>query len=155
MKRIIPIILTILIQIAAGADPCPAGQASNNVSGKIVVTVANIKVPEGGNLVVSMYAEKENWLKTEKAWITEVVSVVGDSMTVEFTDLPYDSIYAVAVIHDKNKNGKLDMRKFPWPKPKEGAGVSNNRFGFGPPDYDDAILRLTVPVLEIRIEMRY
>ncbi len=155
MKRIIPIILTILIQIAAAADPCPAGQASNIASGKIVVTVANVKSGEGGNLIVSLYAEKENWLKTEKARITEVVSIDGDSLLVEFTDLPYDSIYAVAVIHDKNMNGKLDMRKFPWPKLKEGAGVSNNKFGFGPPDYDDAVLRLDGPVLGIRIEMRY
>ena len=155
MKRIIPIILTILIQIAAAADPCQAGQASNIASGKIVVTVANVKSAEGGNLIVSLYAEKENWLKTEKARITEVVSIDGDSLLIEFTDLPYDSIYAVAVIHDKNKNGKLDMRKFPWPKPKEGAGVSNNKFGFGPPDYDDAVLRLADPVLGIRIEMRY
>lgn len=155
MKRIIPIILTILIHLSAVTDPSSAGQASNNASGKIVVTVANIKSTDGGNLIVSLYTQKDDWLKTEKARITEIVSVEGDSLTVEFTDLPYDSIYAVAVIHDRNMNGRLDMRKFPWPKPKEGAGVSNNRFGFGPPDYDDAILSLADPELGIRIEMRY
>ena len=82
MKRIIPIILTILIPIAAAADPCLAGQVSNNTSGKIVVTVANVRSAEG-------------------------------------------------------------------------AGVSNNKLGFGPPDYDDAVLRLADPVLGIRLEMRY
>ncbi len=137
------------------AGPCLAEQDSNNIFGSIVITVANINSAEGGNIVVSLYDGKESWLKTEKARKTKTLSVKGDSLVVEFATLPYDSIYAVAVIHDKNMNGKLDMRKFPWPKPKEGAGVSNNRFGFGPPEYRDAILRLTEPVLDILIEMRY
>ena len=98
---------------------------------------------------------RKNWLKTEKPRIMEAVSIDGDSLLVEFTDLPYDSIYTVAVISDKNKNSKLDMSKLPWPKLKEGAGVYNNKFGFGPPDYDDAVLLLDGPVLGIRIEQRY
>jgi uncharacterized protein (DUF2141 family) len=132
MKRLLPIILVSLIRMACEAGPCHAGQVSNNVSGTIVITVTNIKSTEGGTLVVSLYDGKENWLKIEKARITETIAVEGDSLVLEFSALPYDSIYAVAVIHDKNMNGKLDMRKFPWPKPKEGAGVSNIRFGFGP-----------------------
>jgi hypothetical protein len=36
-----------------------------------------------------------------------------------------------------------------------GAGVSNNRFEFGPPDYDDARPRLDGPFLRIGIGMRY
>jgi uncharacterized protein (DUF2141 family) len=47
------------------------------------------------------------------------------------------------------------MRRFPWPKPKEGAGVSNNKFGFGPPDYEDALIELNTFELAVRIEMRY
>lgn len=155
MKRILPIILTILLQVFVSADLCAADQASNNDSGNIVVTVVKIKGAEGGNLIVSLYNVKESWLKTDEARIMEVVAVSGDSMTVEFASLPYDSVYAVAVIHDRNMNGKLDMRKFPWPKPKEGAGVSNNDFGFGPPDYEDALLHLSMPDLAVRIEMRY
>lgn len=155
MKRVLLIVQAILLHMACSTDPCWAGQASNNISGRIVITVADINSAEGGNLVVSLYDGKENWLKPEKARITEIIAVGGDSMVVEFSALPYDSTYAVAVVHDKNMNGKLDMRRFPWPKPKEGAGVSNNRFGFGPPDYEDAVLVLKSPILDILIEMRY
>jgi uncharacterized protein (DUF2141 family) len=149
------LILIILIEMFVAAHPCYTGQASNNDSGKIVVTVTNIRSAEGGNLIVSLYSLKESWLRPGEARITEVVPIEGDSSVVEFASLPYDSIYAVAVIHDRNMNGSLDMRKFPWPRPKEGTGVSNNNFGFGPPGYEDALLHLSGPVLDIRIEMRY
>lgn len=155
MKRILPIILTILLQVFVSVDLCAASLTSNIDSGNIVVTVVKIKSAEGGNLIVSLYNVKESWLKTDEAWISEVVAVSGDSMKVAFASLPYDSVYAVAVIHDRNMNGKLDMRKFPWPKLKEGAGVSNNDFGFGPPDYEDALFHLSMPDLAVRIEMKY
>jgi uncharacterized protein (DUF2141 family) len=155
MMRKIAIILLFILNLTVEPGHTAAFQGSNTDTGSIVVTVVNIRSDEGGNLIVSLYAAGETWLDIEKAFITEILSVDSDSMTVRFTDVPYDSAYAVAVVHDKNRNGKMDMRKFPWPKPKEGAGVSNNDFGFGPPDYDDALIKLDSPILNIRIELRY
>jgi uncharacterized protein (DUF2141 family) len=40
-----------------------------------------------------------------------------------FTNLPKGS-YAISVLHDENKNGKID-KKFLLPMPKEGIGFSN------------------------------
>lgn len=40
-----------------------------------------------------------------------------------FTNLPEGS-YAVNILHDENKNGKID-KKFLLPMPKEGVGFSN------------------------------
>jgi uncharacterized protein (DUF2141 family) len=155
MKYLMQIIVFTALLTAFAGFRGAGGQASNKVTGSIVVTVVQIDIAEGGNLVVSLYDGKDRWLKTEKALKTEIIPAEEDSSVVAFEDLPFDSVYAVAVIHDRNMNGRLDMRRFPWPKPKEGAGVSNNRFGFGPPDYDDAMLRLDVPMIETRIEMRY
>lgn len=132
-----------------------AGQGVNDSAGSIVVQITGVRSEEGGDLIVSLYDSREKWLKIEDARITEVVKADADSIEVEFDDLPYDSIYAVAVVHDKNLNGKLDMRRFPWPRLEEGAGVSNNEFGFGRPDYEDAVLKLASPLLEIQIYMRY
>jgi uncharacterized protein (DUF2141 family) len=146
--------LLLLLVSAAGAQEA-AARDSNKATGRIVAVIAGIKSVEGGDLIISLYDSKEKWLKIEDARMTEIVKADADSATVTFEDLPYDSVYAVAVIHDKNLNGKLDMRRFPWPSLKEGAGVSNNEFGFGPPDYEDAVLRLDKPMLEIRIYMRY
>ena len=42
---------------------------------------------------------------------------------VPFTNLPPGS-YAANVLHDENKNGKID-KKFMLPIPKEGVGFSN------------------------------
>jgi uncharacterized protein (DUF2141 family) len=43
--------------------------------------------------------------------------------TFTFTNLPTGS-YAVNILHDENKNGKID-KKFLLPMPKEGVGFSN------------------------------
>lgn len=53
-----------------------------------------------------------------------------------FTDLQ-PGVYAVAVIHDENGNGKLDTN---WLGiPKEPVGASNDAKGhFGPPKFEDA-----------------
>jgi uncharacterized protein (DUF2141 family) len=155
MKRMIQILSVVISLAASAALSGVAGQSSNKPAGNIVITITDIRSAEGGDLIVSLYDGKNDWLKTELARMTETIPVEGDSSVVAFEGVPYDNIYAVAVIHDKNRNGKLDMRRFPWPKPEEGAGVSNNRFGFGPPDYSDASIELVHPVLKIRIVMRY
>ncbi len=43
--------------------------------------------------------------------------------TFTFTNLP-EGIYAVNILHDENKNGKID-KKFMLPLPNEGIGFSN------------------------------
>jgi uncharacterized protein (DUF2141 family) len=49
--------------------------------------------------------------------------------------------YALSLIHDENKNDKLDTGLFGIPT--EGVGASNNAKGsFGPPKFDDAKFEL-------------
>ncbi len=76
-------------------------------------------------------------------------------MTIIFDSLPFDSNYAVAVVHDRNGNDRLDMRWFPFPKPKEGAGVSGNHTRMGKPRYEPARFAVTLPMERQRIELRY
>jgi uncharacterized protein (DUF2141 family) len=129
-----------------------AGEAG---AGTVAVAVAGIKADQGGNLVVLLFRDEAGWLDVERAFLKKVANVESDSMTVTFEEVPYDSAYAVEVIHDRNGNGKLDMRKFPYPKPKEGAGVSNNTFRLGPPSYDKARFALAGPSVSLRVIMRY
>lgn len=66
-------------------------------------------------------------------------------------DLP-EGEYAVSVIHDENKNNKLDTF---LGIPTEGFGFSNNpRIFFGPPDFDDCRIKLQDD-LQIEIEMKH
>ncbi|MFA4949009.1 MAG: DUF2141 domain-containing protein [Candidatus Krumholzibacteriia bacterium] len=134
--------------IAASAP----GDAS---AGAVVVTAVGIRADQGGSLVVALYRDKASRLDEDKAFLKKVMKVESDSMTVIFEGVPLDSTYAVEVIHDKNDNGKLDMRKFPYPRPKEGAGVSNNTFRLGPPAYDKARFALAESSVIVRVVMRY
>jgi len=119
------------------------------------VTILGIRADQGGSLVVALFKGKAGWLDVNKALLTKTPKATSDSLTVIFDEVPYDSTYAVEVIHDKNENGKLDFRKFPYPNPTEGAGVSNNTFRLGPPDYEKARFTLDGSSMPIQIRMRY
>ena len=141
------IFLAVMLTVLAG------GVSDQDSLGQIIVTAEGFKNAEGKAYFV-LYRNGEHWLEPGKAYKSQIVKIEGDVVTVTFEELPFDT-YAVNVIHDKNENGKMDMRWFPWPKPKEGAGVSNNRLGAGPPDYDKAKFELNAASVEIRIQLQY
>jgi uncharacterized protein (DUF2141 family) len=56
-------------------------------------------------------------LTVERALRLEKIKPIkASAVTFTFRDLPPGQ-YAVAVVHDENENGKLDMRWFPIPHP--------------------------------------
>lgn len=109
-----------------------------------------------GQAIVAVFDAKDGWPKLEKALRLEKVKIKdAASLAVTFKDLPVGS-YAVEVIHDENENGKLDMRWLPYPKPIEGAGVSNDAEAtMGPPSWSDARFKLSDKGGAITIHMRY
>jgi len=83
------------------------------------------------------------------------VKITGAAMTVEFKDVK-PGTYAVSVIHDENKNNELDMRWLPWPKPKEGVGVSNDPDNkAGPPKWEAAKFTLGAEGATIKATVKY
>jgi len=130
----------------------PAGGA-DEAQGRIAVTAFGFKNQEG-RAIVTIYRRGAHWLDSDRAYRSQAVPVRADSVAVTFDGLPYDT-YAVNVVHDQNENGKLDMRWFPWPRLKEGAGVSNNHTRRGPPEYDKAKFEVDRDRVSIRIQMRY
>ena len=133
--------------------PVPHAPGAQPQEGKVVVTAAGFK-DRRGTAIFTLYRRGENWLDMDRAYGSKSVQIDADSLTVTFDGIPCDT-YAVNVVHDTNENRKLDMRWFPWPKPKEGAGVSNNHERRGPPQYEKAKFELDRPSLSIRIQMRY
>jgi len=62
--------------------------------------------------------------------------------------------YAVACIHDENKNGKLDTGMFGIPT--EGTVASNHAKGFmGPPSFDKAKFIFSGAATDLRLRMAY
>jgi len=124
-------------------------------AGTLNITIIDLQPQKGGVVIVALFHGEEGWLELDKAFDKQSLTVTQDTVVVTFADIPYASSYAVQVLHDKNENGKFDMRWFPFPKPKEGAGISNNAVRRGKPKYEQARFPVAQPVTDIRIPMHY
>jgi uncharacterized protein (DUF2141 family) len=79
--------------------------------------------------------------------------IAGAGSTCAFTPLPAGT-YAVACIHDENKNGLLDRGLFGIPK--EGTVASNHAKGFmGPPSFEKAKFSFAGAATEMELRMGY
>ena len=108
-----------------------------------------------GHAIIALYASADSWLKSEKALRLATLPIEGADVTARFTDLT-PGVYAASAIHDENDNGKLDMRYFPIPHPREGAGVSNDARGrLGPPAWRNATFLIPDSGAAIVITLRY
>lgn len=131
-----------------------AGNAKEDKSADVNVSVSTIKVKMGGDLIISLYDSKDSWLNLDKALVVKTVPADSDTIVVKFENIAPGK-YAVSVIHDKNQDGKMNMRIFPFPKPKEGAGVSNNGRRMGKPKFDKALFDVTEQGKSIQIDLFY
>ncbi|MBL6449524.1 DUF2141 domain-containing protein [Fulvivirga sp. 29W222] len=91
-------------------------------------------IASAGKLQLALYSSENDWLKNEmKTLYIDVAQ--DDNHTFHIEGLSVGT-YAIAVIHDKNNNGELDMGMM---GPTEKYGFSNNARGmFGPATYSDA-----------------
>jgi uncharacterized protein (DUF2141 family) len=102
------------------------------------VEIKGINHLKKGDIRVGIFNEK-GFLDNNKVIIGKIVKVTKSIVNVEF-DLP-NGIYAVAVIHDIDKNGKLSKNLFGYPI--EPYAFSNNSVGnLGPPAFKDALIKL-------------
>ena len=124
-------------------------------TGNIEVSIQNIDMDEEGNLVILLFNSEESWLEVELFYKIIKVSPVKETEKIVFENIPFGSDYAIEVVHDENGNLKMDMRILPYPKPKEGVGVSNNTVRAGPPEYEKAKFSLDKPTIELVIQMKY
>lgn len=107
-------------------------------TGDILVNIKGIKAEQAGQLIIALFDEKGSWPKHDSAVQRVKVPVSGPTAEIPLKVVAANKPYAVQVLHDKNSNDKLDMRWFPYPKPKEGVGVSNNNSRIGPPSFEKA-----------------
>jgi uncharacterized protein (DUF2141 family) len=115
----------------------------------LVVVVKNLK-NENGEVHIALYNSKKDFLK--KYCQGKSVSAARGEVTVQFTGLPPGE-YAIGIIHDENKNQKLDTNFIGIPK--EGYGFSNDAHGFmGPPAFDKARIELFSDA-KVEVMMKY
>jgi uncharacterized protein (DUF2141 family) len=124
-------------------------------TGNIEVTIQDIDLDEEGVLVILLFNSEDSWLEADKYYRIIKKSPDNEIQKITFKNIPFASNYAIEVIHDANNNLKMDMRILPYPKPKEGVGVSNNTFRAGPPEYEKAKFSLDQPAVKLIIQMKY
>jgi len=91
-----------------------------------------------GVVRVAVFANSETFLKTPL--VSKSIRAEKGKVIVHFEGIAQGT-YAISVIHDANRNGKLDTNFFGIPR--EGFGFSNDAMGrFGPPSFEKAKLEL-------------
>ena len=118
--------------------------------GTLTIEITNIKDPVG-NILIGLFDNETDFLK--KTVQSKVVAASGPNVIVVFEGIPSGD-YGVSVVHDKNKNGEMDMS---WLGiPKEGFGFGNNARGtFGPPSFKDTIIHYKGEAVRTEIKLMH
>lgn len=115
---------------------CAALLATPASAATLTIEVQQVAAP--GNLMVAIYDQADQWLKTPLRGLRQ--AAVAGTMTVEVPDMP-EGDYAVSLFLDRNSNGKLDTN--PLGMPTEPYAFSNDAAGaYGPPRYEQARFRV-------------
>ena len=106
-----------------------------------------------GNIIVALFDSNKNFLRHPVLYKTKPISNFNSSsIIVHFEKIPIGE-YAISVIHDENKNQKLD-RNF-LGIPKEGFGFSNNpKIRMGPASFSECKFSIKDKDVDIRIQMK-
>ncbi|MBL7848420.1 MAG: DUF2141 domain-containing protein [Cyclobacteriaceae bacterium] len=116
---------------------------------KVEVVVDGIR-DTVGTIHVALFKEPGTFLK--KPLAGKSVKAKKGAAIVVFEGVN-PGTYAISIIHDANRNGKLDANLFGIPK--EGFGFSNNAMGkFGPPSFEKASIKIPA-TSTLRITLKY
>ena len=105
-----------------------------------------------GEIVIAVFNTEDSF--DDRSDPVAIAYLPVDAETLSWsTELAVPSAYAIAVYHDVNSNRELDMRRLGGPK--EPYGFSNNVRGvFGPPGFENALIRIGSESLSLEIEVR-
>ena len=106
-----------------------------------------------GQAMIALYANPAGFLKKNKTPFRISTRIIRNGrVRVTLKDLPF-KVYALAVYHDENSNGKLDRNMLGIPA--EDYGFSNNVRGrFGPPSFQAASFSLAAKNKNLRIRVK-
>ncbi len=100
---------------------------------RITIQVTNIPNDQG-QLIISLHSSQEKFPK--KYDYRKFANIQNGKSVSVFEKIPHGE-YAVSIVHDENKNGKLDFYFFGMPSEKTAASNNATKF-WGPPDWEDA-----------------
>lgn len=115
---------------------------------KLVVHITQIK-SNVGNIGVAIFNSKESFLG--KPFMKATKKAKKGEMTFTF-DVPAGT-YSISVMHDENKNGKLDKNFMGIPSEPYGISLEGRNM-FGPPSYDEAKFMVKDKDVKLSIEVK-
>lgn len=149
MSRANAACLLAVMALAGPARAQPKGDAT------LTIHVAGLRNARG-TLEVCVYKDASGFPETPaRAFRREAVAIDAKALAAQvvFAGLP-PGVYAVAVLHDENANGKLDKNFIGIPK--EGHGASNDpRPARRPPTFEEAKFTLHAPAHTLEIKPIY
>lgn len=116
------------------------------------ISITNLRSQKGDVLVCLSKNPKyfPDCRKDDQARKLKVAAT--DASNILITDVA-PGTYAVALVHDENANGKMDMRLF---LPREGFGFSRNpKIGMGPPKFKSAQFTVGTDDANYAVKMKY
>lgn len=135
------------------STPAAADHHASSAKGTLVVDISNIQ-SDKGQVGCSLFSKREGFpTEAEKADSSLFVRQKAGKATCTFKGIKPGE-YAVSVMHDADKDGKLKTSFVG--RPKEWWGVSNNvpAERFGPPKYEAATFKYTGDPKTIKIKLR-
>jgi uncharacterized protein (DUF2141 family) len=130
-----------------------AASASAQFKTNVVVEITGTR-DQRGNVCVGLFSSSKNFPeKDDGLYKRQCVPAKTETIIVKFTNVPSGS-YAIATLHDRNKDGLLSRNAAGIPN--EGYGFSNNPvIRTGPPGFGKCLFLVAGPETTVDIEMRY
>ena len=128
-------------------------QSSTTSKTRIHVVVHGLH-SERGRLRTALFVTAEGFPEqAEKSLQWGYATMHGDEASMDFEPVA-PGLYAVAVFHDENGDGKMEKD---WlGRPQEGWGASRDAKGtFGPPSFADAAFETAGDTMTVHVNMRY
>ncbi len=139
------------------ALPISAAVANQAAVSPVVAATLDISVSglrsQKGDVLVCLSTNPKYFPDCRKDKEARKIKVAAsDAGSVQITDVK-PGTYAVALIHDENTNGKMDMALF---LPREGFGFSRNpKIGMGPPKFKSAQFTVGAENVNYDVKMKY
>ena len=116
----------------------------------LTVTVTGIPA-DRGDVLIGLWDSSNGFLSDETRVAGRVLPARAGSVTYTFSGLPRGT-YAVSVLHDADRNGRMSKSFLGWPV--EAYGFSNDARGaFSAPSYTDCAFELH-RATELRIAVK-
>ncbi len=142
-----------LLLLAVMGNFTGVSSASASFRGNLTVEIDGLRNTQG-QVCVSIFANSQGFPSNSDRVLKRQCTEIDDtSLTMTFNNLQAGS-YAVAVIHDQNKDQILNRNNLGMPT--EGFGFSRNpAVRTSPPAFKDAAFVLAGPNTVIQIQLQY